>query len=135
MAFSFTKDLETGNVQIDAEHKQLIAAVNALLEACQQGKGRAQLESAINFLADYTKTHFAHEERLQQSCRYPRYEAHKKWHTDFIAQIQQLRDKFLAQGATLLLVGEVNGKTSLLISHIKSADLALAKYLREHEAK
>ena len=114
MAFSFTKDLETGNVQIDAEHKQLIAAVNALLEACQQGKGRAQLESAINFLADYTKTHFAHEERLQQSCRYPQYEAHKKWHTDFIAQIQQLRDKFLAQGATLLLVGEVNGKTSHL---------------------
>lgn len=135
MAFTFTKDLETGNFQIDSEHKQLIAAVNALLEACQQGKGRAQLETSINFLTDYTKTHFAHEERLQQSCRYPQYDAHKKWHTDFIAQIEALRSKFLAQGATLLLVGDINGKTSLLISHIKSADAALAKYLHEHEMK
>ena len=43
MAYEFTKDLETGNSVIDSEHRQLIGAVNLLLEACAKGQGRTQL--------------------------------------------------------------------------------------------
>ena len=38
MAYQFTKDLETGNRTIDSQHQQLIAAVNALLDACSKGQ-------------------------------------------------------------------------------------------------
>ena len=34
MAYQFTKDLETGNALIDSQHKQLIQAINDLLDAC-----------------------------------------------------------------------------------------------------
>ena len=40
MAYQFTKDLETGNRTIDSQHQQLIAAVNALLDACSKGAAR-----------------------------------------------------------------------------------------------
>jgi len=34
MRYDWTSDLETGNNTIDEQHKQLIAAINNLLEAC-----------------------------------------------------------------------------------------------------
>ena len=78
MAYQFTKDLETGNSVIDAEHKQLIDAVNALLDACAKGQGRTQLSTTANFLLNYTKKHFADEEAIQMKNRYPDYTRHKK---------------------------------------------------------
>lgn len=36
--YEFTKRLETGNSIIDTEHKELILAVNKLLDACSKGR-------------------------------------------------------------------------------------------------
>ena len=36
--YEFTKQLETGNASIDKEHRELIQAVNKLLEACSRGE-------------------------------------------------------------------------------------------------
>ena len=65
MAYVFTPDLETKNALIDSEHKQLIKAINDLLEACSKGQGRAQVAQTAKFVYDYTSKHFADEERLQ----------------------------------------------------------------------
>ena len=48
MKYELTKDLETGNRIIDNEHRELLNAVNALLDACSAGKGRAQVSSTVN---------------------------------------------------------------------------------------
>ena len=53
MRYEMTKDLETGNALIDSEHRQLFKAVNDLLDACSQGKGRSQVESTLEFLVSY----------------------------------------------------------------------------------
>ena len=130
MAFLWTPDLETGNFQIDTEHKKLIEAINSLLNACAQGKGRQELASATDFLLNYTKTHFAHEQKLQEQCKYPEYIMHKSWHTAFIAQVEAICIKLKSEGPTIAILGEVNGKISLLISHIKREDSKLAKYIK-----
>ena len=36
MKYELTKDLETGNRIIDNEHRELLNAVNALLDACRK---------------------------------------------------------------------------------------------------
>ena len=79
MAYQFTPDLVTGNALIDSEHRQLIQTINDLLEACSQGRGRAELSKTTKFLYDYTAKHFADEERLQQQTHYPDYINHKKF--------------------------------------------------------
>lgn len=48
--YEFTKKLETGNAIIDKEHRELFQAVNKLLEACSEGKGRASMDEPIKFL-------------------------------------------------------------------------------------
>ena len=131
MAFNWSAELETGNIQIDEEHKKLIKAINDLLAACGQGKGRQEITNTVDFLVDYTKTHFSHEEKLQIQNRYPEYSAHKAWHEGYVAQISQLAKRLKDEGATIILVGEVNMKASILVTHIKTQDVKLAKFIKE----
>lgn len=131
MAYQWSSDLETGNMQIDTEHKALIKAINDLLDACNGGKGRAEVEKTVNFLSSYTKTHFAHEEVLQQKYKYPDYNNHKKYHEGFIATVESIREKLLANGPSIALVGEVNLKVGdWLIRHIKREDVKVASHIK-----
>ena len=130
MAFTWTKDLETGNAQIDTEHKELIQAINNLLEACSAGKGRAEVTKTVDFLAQYTRTHFAHEQVLQQKYKYPDFPNHKVLHEGFIQVVDGIAARLKKEGATIQLVGEVNMQVgNWLINHIKREDVKVAKHI------
>lgn len=131
MAFTWTKDLETGNLQIDTEHQQLIQALNKLLAACSSGKGREEVGNTMNFLLQYTKTHFAHEEMLQIQSRYPDYVNHKKYHAEFAKVVNEISDRLKNEGSSLQLVGEINRRMGdWLVNHIKCEDRKVAKHIQ-----
>jgi hypothetical protein len=50
MPYAWSSDLETGNTTIDNQHKQLIGALNELIDVHQSGKGRQEVESALAHL-------------------------------------------------------------------------------------
>ncbi len=130
MAFLWSKELETGNTQIDTEHKQLIQAINNLLEACSSGKGRAEVGNTVDFLAQYTRTHFSHEQILQQKYKYPDYPNHKVLHAGFIRIVDGIAARLKKEGPTIQLVGEVNMHVgNWLINHIKREDVKVAKHI------
>lgn len=135
MAFVWTKELETGHTLIDNEHKQLVKAADDLVTACSQGKGRQEIGNALEFLSNYTKTHFAHEEELQVRCKYPDCVVHKNWHQSFIKEIESVAAKLKVEGANIALVAEVNTKISQLITHIKTFDLKLAQFIQSSTSK
>ena len=130
MAFTWTKDLETGYALIDNEHKQLLKAADDLITACSLGKGRQELGTAVEFLSNYTKTHFSHEEELQAKHRFPDYTTHKSWHQAYVKNIETVLNRLKVEGPTITLVGAVNSEVSQLILHIKTADLKLAKFIQ-----
>lgn len=131
MAYAWTSDLETGNAAIDTQHKELIVAVNNLLDACSKGKGRDSLKQTADFLYNYTAKHFADEEKLQLASKYPDYESHKKDHEDFKKEVQKIVTQLNAEGPTILLVGKVNSTiASWLIKHIKQQDVKVAAHIR-----
>lgn len=131
MAYKWSDDLLTGNMQIDKEHKELIKAINDLLEACSKGKGRAELEKTVKFLSSYTKTHFAHEEVLQMKYNYPDYNNHKKYHKHFVEQVENIHKKLLTEGSNIALIGEINSKVgNWIISHIKREDVKVAQHIK-----
>lgn len=134
MAYQFTKDLETGNATIDQQHRQLIEAINSLLAACGQGKGRAQLDEAAKFMQDYTARHFADEERLQLASKYPDYTNHKRYHEEFKKVVADIVRRLNAEGPTIVLVGEVNqALAGWLINHIKREDVKVAAHIRSQK--
>ena len=131
MAYKVTDDLLTGNTLIDEQHKQLFTAINALLEACSQGKGRDSLKTTTTFLYDYTAKHFADEEKLQLASKYPDYTNHKQYHEGYKKVVRDLMDQLEKDGPTIVLVGKVNTAVAgWLINHIKREDVKVAAHIR-----
>ena len=131
MAYTFTKDLETGNQLIDSEHRQLIDAINNLLSACATGQGRTELANTTKFLRDYTAKHFSDEEKLQLQSQYPDYANHKRYHEYLKKVVAGICQKLEKDGPTVALVGEVNSTIAgWLITHIKKEDVKVANHIK-----
>ena len=130
MKYEVTKDLETGNVKIDSEHRELFAAVNAMMDACTSGKGRAAVEPTMKFLLSYVDKHFAHEMELQEKSNYPGRAAHKRFHTAYTAKLRELA-MALPENPTLGDLGNLNQHIAVLLSHIRTEDKRLGAFLKE----
>ncbi|MDE6762222.1 MAG: bacteriohemerythrin [Oscillospiraceae bacterium] len=130
MAYEFTKELETGNSIIDGEHKELLKAVNDLLDACGKGQGRTMMESVTKFLLNYVDKHFSHEEQLQKNSDYPGYPAHKKFHDDYKCKLKDIVSKLPDSGVSVAEIGIINSHIGTLITHIRIEDKKLGAYLK-----
>lgn len=127
---SWSDEYKIGVPQIDAQHKALFDAVDALRAACNAGKGRAEIIKTIQFVTDYTVKHFADEEELQKKSGYPKYEEHKQLHKDFMAQVKQIRREIDDNGPTIVLLSKLNMMlSSWLINHVKYVDSEIAQYV------
>lgn len=132
VSFSWSKELETGNAQIDAEHQELLRAINRLLEACATGKGEEELSSTLDFLTQYTMTHFRHEEALQVQYAYPDYPNHKRFHETFFKVVENLAVSLRAEGATARLMEDMNRQlVGWLLNHIKTEDAKVARHIQD----
>jgi methyl-accepting chemotaxis protein len=129
--FPWDRSLETGHKVIDGQHRQLFAAINGLLDAFRNGKGKEELVKALNFLQDYTIKHFSDEEELQKQCGYPDYPNHHKLHEGLTAVVKELNRKLSVQGISDELIREVHQNVGVwLVTHIKAQDTKLAAYIR-----
>lgn len=134
VSFAWSKSLETGNAQIDTEHQELIRAINRLLEACAFGKGGEELSSTIDFLTQYTKTHFRHEEGLQLRYGYPDYANHKRFHETFMKVVENLAARLKTEGATPQLMTDMNKQLAgWLLNHIKTEDVRVARHIQAQQ--
>jgi hemerythrin len=131
MPFLWTNDLATGNQLVDFQHKQLFQAINNLLDACSQGRGRDQIDNTLNFLTNYTVKHFGDEEKLQQQFKYPDYQNHKKLHDNFTVTVKDLGAQLRQEGPSINLVGKINSTIGTwLVNHIKKEDQKLTAHIQ-----
>lgn len=130
MALLWKDDLLTGVQTIDEQHQELFKRIGQLLEACRQGKGKAEVVSMVDFLVEYVQVHFADEEKLQRDSGYPDYKAHKALHDQWVVEIADLRQQLQQDGPTVSLVLQVNRTlVDWLTQHIRRVDKGLAKHL------
>lgn len=133
MAYQWDSSLETGYEKIDNQHKQLIAALNDIIEAARNGKGRDEIFRTLDFLTGYTIMHFADEEKLQLRYDYPDYLIHKRYHDEFKLTVKELTQRLIAEGPTEEMINLVT--TSIgdwLLNHIKGDDFRMAAYVKTH---
>lgn len=134
MKYELTKDLETGNVLIDSEHRELFRMINALQDACSQGKGRERIADSSKFLVDYVHKHFGDEERLQKKTNYPGYAVHHQFHDGYKKQLAAAAQELLTSEVSIASLAKLNQMIGTLISHIKIEDKKLAAYVKEVES-
>jgi hemerythrin len=131
MTIAWTDDLATGSAEIDDQHKELFKRIDALMEACRQGKGKNEVIGVIQFLDDYVITHFSEEEEYMQRYGYPDYAAHKAQHLEFMSTFSDLKKQVEQQGPGVHLVIQIKDMiVEWLLRHIRKVDKALGSFLK-----
>ena len=135
MDYTWDISLVTGHKIIDDQHKQLFDTLVNLIEASNQGLGKNEIYTTLDFLSEYTIMHFKTEEELQIEYSYPDYPLHKQSHDEFKTtinnQIYTLQKKGPEKELIDIVVQTVG---DWLTTHIKGNDIEMAVYLKSKGA-
>ena len=136
MAYTWDSTLESGYEKVDNQHKQLVNAVNNLMEASTSGKGDKVVLETLDFLTGYAVKHFMDEEKLQQQFNYPDYLNHKRIHDEFKEKVGEFVGKVTKEGPTEEIINEVSSAVgSWLLNHIKGDDFRMAAFVKAADVK
>ena len=116
--------------RIDDEHKLLFAAGDKPHKAMVTGKAAPLLEPLIDELADYGRTHFAHEEEFMVEIRYPRIMAHKGEHQLFTKRVEVFRQA-IGPGDRSQALGILKFLKDWLVEHIGTSDVQVREHMQK----
>ena len=131
--FQWKEDYLVGQPEIDTQHKKLFQLADQLHAAMTAGKGKDVLLKTLGDLIDYTKRHFAAEEKLMQKANYPEYPAHKVFHDKLTAQVVQFQTEFAA-GKSSVTIQLLQFLKDWLQHHIGETDRKIAVFLSQRAA-
>lgn len=107
--------------RFDEQHKQIIKLINVLHSAMKKGDGQVILGEIFYSLADYTKNHFAEEERMMEANGYSDISRHKTAHDHLLNKVKELQEEFI-QGNGTLSIEVLNFLKDWLVTHIQGED-------------
>ena len=132
---SWNDKMSVGVAVIDADHKKLVSMVNELYDAIQAGKGKEKVGPVLDGLIDYTKMHFAREEKFFAQTAYADAPAHKKEHEELTKQVASVQTKYKAGATSTLSLEVMNFLKNWLISHIQGSDKKYGPHLNAKGVK
>lgn len=117
---TWTSELDTGIDVIDQQHRRIVEYINELHDARTSGHRQEDISRVLDELVDYTLSHFAFEESMQEEACYPFYKAHKKVHDMFTHRVGEYLER-VKLGEDVL--EELNHMlVNWLFNHIKRDD-------------
>jgi len=120
--------LATGHADMDADHKVLIRLFNQLADSVRNRSGRAVSSDLLNDIIEHAKTHFAMEDRLMATHRYPKADQHVAEHAKLINRAVNFKTKFDV-GSPGSHIDLIHFPEDWLTFHILGADKALSEFL------
>ena len=124
----WSNDLDTGIEVIDKQHQRIVDYLNELSSANDSGDRNAT-NHVLNELVDYTLTHFAFEEELQEKAGYPFLKAHKRVHEIFTKRVAEFQQR-AAAGENV--APELLSMLKIwLVNHIKGDDADYAESVKD----
>lgn len=128
--FMWTEQLNIGIEVIDQQHRRIVEYINQLDDARSNNLSREEIRWLINDLVDYTISHFAFEESMQEEAKYPFFKSHKKVHDLFAQRVGEFQAKFeqgedVTKGLNSMLV-------TWLFNHIKRDDADYVETVKTH---
>ena len=111
----------SGNHEIDLEHRKLVDYANLLLEINPLETPKVYLEEIILKIYLELKSHFDHEEMILQSVGYTDYMEHRTIHRNLLVEMEQIMTK-VKEGSinSIHLFNTIVGK--ILVGHMLQED-------------
>jgi len=120
--------MATGFPEIDTQHKEWIRRINEFDDAVVNHKGLEVIQNTLDFLAQYSETHFAGEEALMTQHNSLVQEANRAAHNEFRGKLSEIRTWVKNEGATSVeVVALKNALEEWLVNHICTVDVQLRK--------
>ncbi len=128
--FAWTDEFLVGIAEIDEQHKSLVDMINRFyLALAGDAPHRQALGGLLRGLIDYTKYHFATEERLMREAELPLTRPHLKQHQEFVDKVGDMADRF-SHGGLVLSVEATSYLRDGLQGHILGTDKQLGRELQ-----
>ena len=125
--------LEIGNSIIDLQHQKFVSIINKLQDAffSAEDVNIEEIQKTVfKELLEYTRYHFASEEKLMQESNYPESSNHWRLHKDFDRTIYE-KFRALQQGECILTSDLLMLIQTWLVNHILVEDQKFGKFLRD----
>jgi hemerythrin len=103
---TWSDKFSVGVAALDKQHTVLMDTLNKLHEAMMKGKANEVTGPLLRKLVAYTNDHFATEEKLMASTKFPGLAQHVVKHKDLIKQVSEFVSRYER--------GEITVNTSLL---------------------
>lgn len=94
--FEWNEKLDLGVKDMNGEHQKLIDLMNHLYDLNHANASKAEVGGAVKALADWTITHFEHEEAFMESIDYPELKTHRLIHENLLAQLKEHMEAYEA---------------------------------------
>ena len=126
MSVTWTPQIATNVNSVDEQHKTIINEINHLLELMRKGKARNEISEVIEFLDNYTKTHFSDEEKIMAKHNCPIAEINKQQHEIFLTKIANYKEMINNESAKTLVTLDLKKELmDWFINHITKIDMQL----------
>ncbi|MBI3447052.1 MAG: hemerythrin family protein [Magnetospirillum sp.] len=130
MTIAWDDNLKVGDIEIDADHKELIALINDFEAKAKSSDGvdKHSIQITLERLQLYAYDHFAREEYIQAVAKYEGLEENKRQHAALRKTLGDYIAKFNAGEYTDLKVasGEMSAFLNhWLMNHILETDLKM----------
>jgi hemerythrin len=119
---TWSEKLSVGVGVLDEDHKRLVGMVNELYDSMQAGHGKEILGRILNDLVQYTKVHFAREEKFFADTGYPATAPHKQEHDALTKQVMDVQQKYISGASAALSIDVLRFLKNWLINHIQGSD-------------
>lgn len=127
--FKWSSAYSVGIPTIDDQHLELVNILNRLFVAVSKREGGKVIAEILDALMDYTRTHFALEERLLLQAKYKDFDAHKEEHRKLIEQLDLLCKKHLIEDKQIHFE-MLNFLRTWLKEHIQGVDTKYSEVLK-----
>ncbi|WP_284694671.1 bacteriohemerythrin [Geomonas sp. Red32] len=117
---TWSRSFSVGVSQMDAEHQRLVDIINNLYSSMRSGQGNTAIGRVLDELVDYTKTHFAHEEKMMREVGYAGFDDQKRAHEALVAKVVEIQGKY--HSGTALGQEVMNFLKNWLLNHIQGMD-------------
>jgi hemerythrin len=142
MPIQWRDKMSVGSKVLDEDHKRLIDILNTFEQMTRNGADFSALDQIFQELADYTKEHFAREERILENIGYPLRKTHQDQHRAMVAWLLRAYKTYKARRQASEASGITSDHVSYeelltilntwLLKHILQEDMKLRPHLQRH---
>ena len=126
----FSEQYLTGIDLVDEEHKELFHIIGEVYRVNTEEYLHDKYDEIVHLLEElkeYTKFHFADEEKYMQSIQYEGLAAQKRAHDAFVARLEEMNFEHIDEHQQETLEEIMEFLTEWLVNHILHSDKKIGK--------